>query len=160
VPPSHLFLLSLTDASNVSAEFAPKCRRTMKWLEHFFRTLRRVLVLRFVQCGIFVALAHHKRARIDPVGLWMHEIIQMTSSVHARTRVREREPADTPCRHDVRGVIFILIWRSCLQKMRLVLLSTCLSTQGLQFYISILKLTLPHKSLNHMIRETSKSNGS
>jgi hypothetical protein len=42
-------------------ELAPKCRRIIKWLEHFFRRLHRVLVLRFVWCGIFVAPAHHSR---------------------------------------------------------------------------------------------------
>jgi hypothetical protein len=47
----------------------PNCHRIPKQLKHFFRALHRVFVLQFVQCGIFVALVHCERARVDHAGL-------------------------------------------------------------------------------------------
>jgi hypothetical protein len=58
-----------TRALSVPAELAPKCCRIPKWLEHFLRRARWAFALRFVQRGIFVDLAHWKRACSDPVEL-------------------------------------------------------------------------------------------
>jgi hypothetical protein len=49
-------------------------------LEHFFCRLHRGFVLRFVWCGAFVALAHHKRARTVPAGLILETDVTETLS--------------------------------------------------------------------------------
>jgi hypothetical protein len=50
-------------------EFVPKCRRIIQQLEHFFRRLHMVFVLRFIQCRAFAALVHCETARIVPATL-------------------------------------------------------------------------------------------
>jgi hypothetical protein len=80
-----------------------------KWLEHFFRRLHSIFVLLLVQCRIFVAPVHHKRARIGPAGLILKTDGTETLSKLVNcpqmlccTRERERQAQGKKCQESAK----------------------------------------------------------